>query len=802
MNNSKKGTSMQKYNVQRHSAAVELDKILKLLAEQTASEDASEQALALEPAVSTDEVRRRLQETDDAFVLMAKFGSPSFSGLKNVANPLRRAQAGGVLNLVDFLRIAGVLRTMRAISDWRRKSEGMKTTLDWRFESVVPNKYLEEKINAVVISEEEVADSASPELASIRRRIRAASSRVREQLDKMIRSAAYQKYLQDPIVTMRGGRYVVPVKAECRGEIPGLVHDTSSSGATVFVEPMGVVEANNEIRVLQSRESAEIERILAELSAEAGGFADLIIESYHAAVGLDLIFAKGQLAYKMKASMPKVNDTGRILLNQARHPLIDPKQVVPMNIELGTTFDTLVITGPNTGGKTVTLKTLGLLTLMAMCGLMLPVGDNSEISVFHQVLADIGDEQSIEQSLSTFSAHMTNIIQIIEQADERSLILLDELGAGTDPVEGAALAMAILEALRGKHARVAATTHYAELKAYALQTAGVENGSCEFDVATLRPTYRLLIGVPGRSNAFAISSRLGLNQGIVDRARELVSGEDRRFEDVVQNLEQSRQKLEAERRQAQEQNAEARRISEEAREYRERLEREAAKEIEQARERAAQLVARTRAQADALLEELEEMKRQGAKSMTAEQRARMKAGIRDMESASDPVNKKEPETYVLPRPLKAGDDVLIFDIDKEGTVVETPAPDDKKVLVQAGIIKTRVPVENLRLLEQKTQNRKARRSGTRNVPKRSDAPVMTEVDVRGEDSIEAVMSVDRAIDSALLSGIHQLTIIHGKGTGVLRTAVQQHLRRHPSVRTYRLGVFGEGESGVTIVELK
>lgn len=802
MNNSEKGTFMQKYNVRRHSAAVELDKMLKLLAEQAASEDAAEQALALEPAVSTDEVRRRLQETDDAFVLMAKFGSPSFSGLKNVANPLRRAQAGGVLNLVDFLRIAGVLRTLRAISDWRRKSEGMKTTLDWRFESVVPNKYLEEKINAVVISEEEVADSASPELASIRRRIRAASSRVREQLDKMIRSTAYQKYLQDPIVTMRGGRYVVPVKAECRGEIPGLVHDTSSSGATVFVEPMGVVEANNEIRVLQSRESAEIERILAELSAEAGGFADLIIESYHAAVGLDLIFAKGQLAYKMKASMPKVNDTGRILLNQARHPLIDPKQVVPMNIELGTSFDTLVITGPNTGGKTVTLKTLGLLTLMAMCGLMLPVGDNSEISVFHQVLADIGDEQSIEQSLSTFSAHMTNIIQIIEQADEHSLILLDELGAGTDPVEGAALAMAILEALRGKHARVAATTHYAELKAYALQTAGVENGSCEFDVATLRPTYRLLIGVPGRSNAFAISSRLGLKQEIVDRARELVSGENRRFEDVVQNLEQSRQQLESERRQAQEQNAEARRISEEAREYRERLEREAAKEIEQARERAAQLVARTRAQADALLEELEEMKRQGAKSMTAEQRARMKAGIRDMESASDPVSKKEPESYVLPRPLKAGDDVLIFDIDKEGTVVETPAPDDKKVLVQAGIIKTRVPVENLRLLEQKTQNRKARRSGTRTVPKRSDAPVMTEVDVRGEDSIEAVMSVDRAIDSALLSGIHQLTIIHGKGTGVLRTAVQQHLRRHPSVRTYRLGVFGEGESGVTIVELK
>lgn len=795
---------MQNYSFQRHSTAVELNKILKLLAEQTASEEAAEQAITLEPAVSTDAVRRLLQETDDAFVLMAKFGSPSFGGLKNVANPLRRAQAGGVLNLLDFLRISGVLRTMRAITDWRRKSEGMKTTLDWRFESVIANKYLEEKINAVVISEEEVADSASPELASIRRRIRAASSRVREQLDKMIRSATYQKYLQDPIVTMRGGRYVVPVKAECRGEIPGLVHDTSSSGATVFVEPMGVVEANNEIRVLQSRESAEIERILTELSAETGGFADLIIESYQAAVGLDLIFAKGQLAYKMKASMPKVNDTGRILLNQARHPLIDPKIVVPMNIELGTSFDTLVITGPNTGGKTVTLKTLGLLTLMAMCGLMLPVGDNSEISVFRKVLADIGDEQSIEQSLSTFSAHMTNIIQILEHADEHSLVLLDELGAGTDPVEGAALAMAILESLRSKHARVAATTHYAELKAYALQTAGVENGSCEFDVATLRPTYRLLIGVPGRSNAFAISSRLGLNQDVVDRARELVSGENRRFEDVVQNLEQSRQELEAERRKAQEKHTEAERISQEAREFRERLEREAAREMEQARERAAQLVARTRAQADAMLEELEEMKRQGAKSMSVEQRARMKAGMRELESSSDPVSKKQTDdAYVLPRPLKTGDDVLIFDIDKEATVIETPAPDDKKVLVQAGIIKTRVPVENLRLIEQKTQNRKARRSGgTRTVPKRSDAPVMTEVDVRGEDSIEAIMSVDRAIDSALLSGIHQLTIIHGKGTGVLRTAVQQHLRRHSCVRTYRLGVFGEGESGVTIVELK
>ena len=794
---------MKQHKKQRHFTAVELDKILKLLSEQASSRDAAELALALQPSHSIDEVRRRLQETDDTFVMMAKFGAPSFGGLTNVANPLRRAQAGGVLNLSEFLQIGSVLRALRRISEWRKKSEGVHTTLDWRFEQLTPNKYLEEKIGSVVVSEEEVADHASPELASIRRKIQAASSRVREQLDKMIRSSTYQKYLQDAIVTMRSGRFVVPVKAECRGDVPGLVHDTSSSGATVFIEPMGVVEANNEIRVLQSREKAEIERILTELSAEAGSFADSIIDSYEAAVGLDLIFAKGHLAYKMKASMPKVNDAGRIRLNKARHPLIDPKQVVPMDIELGYSFDTLVITGPNTGGKTVTLKTLGLLTLMAMCGLMLPVGDDSEISVFHPVLVDIGDEQSIEQSLSTFSAHMTNIIQIIEQADSHSLVLLDELGAGTDPVEGAALAMAILEELRQRGAKIAATTHYAELKAYALQTDGIENGSCEFDVATLRPTYRLLIGVPGRSNAFAISSRLGLNDTIVDRARELVSGENRRFEDVVESLEESRQKLEEERRHAQTQHAEARRTSEEAKEYRERLERKAAQEIERAREKAAQIVARTRAQADALLNELEELKRLGNKAMTAEQRARMKAGMRELENASDPVSTKESGEYVLPRPLKAGDTVLIFDIDKQGTVLETPAPDDKKVLVQAGIIKTRVPIENLRLTEAKAPNRSERRKGgTRNVPSRVQAPAVTEVDVRGEDSIEAIISVDRAIDSAQLSGISQLTIIHGKGTGVLRTAIGQHLRRHPSVRTHRLGVFGEGESGVTIVELK
>ena len=543
--------------MERHFKALELDKILHLLAEETSCDAAAELAQNLRPSTSLSQVKRLLTETDEAHTMMARFGAPSFGGLKDVSNSLRRAEAGGTLNMTELLRIATVLRTLRGIVDWRSKSEGVKSILDDRFDAIMPNKYLEDRINHAILSEEEMADNASPQLATIRRKIRSASSRAREQLEKMVRSPVTQKYLQDPIITMRDGRFVVPVKAECRGDVPGLVHDTSSSGATVFVEPMAVVEANNEVRVLLSQEQAEMERILAELSAEAGNFASGIISGYKEAVELNLIFAKANLGYKMKATLPLVNDEGKIELKRARHPLIDKEKVVPTDIELGLHFDTLVITGPNTGGKTVSLKTVGLLTLMAMCGLLLPVADNSQISIFNHVLADIGDEQSIEQSLSTFSAHMTNIIKIFEQADASSLILLDELGAGTDPIEGAALAMSILEALRRKGTRIAATTHYAELKAYALQTEGVENACCEFDVTTLRPTYRLLIGVPGRSNAFAISLRLGMDPEIVEHARELVSSENTRFEDVVQSLETSRQRLEEERKEAQRQRLEA-----------------------------------------------------------------------------------------------------------------------------------------------------------------------------------------------------------------------------------------------------
>ena len=787
------------YNIQKHMKTIELDKVLELLAEKTACEDAADFARNLIPVTEIEEVQQMLSETDTAYQMMARFGAPSFYGLQQIVNSLRRAQSGGVLNLAEFLSIAGVLRAMRGIVQWRKKSEGLQTMLDWRFDCLTSNPYLEDKINQTVASEEEVADTASSALADIRRKMRRASQKVREQLDSMIRSNTYQKYLQDQIVTMRGGRYVVPVKAEYRGEVPGLVHDTSSSGSTLFIEPMSVVEANNEIRVLQSKEKDEIERILTELSAEVGQFADDIIVGYDAAVQLNVIFAKADLAYSMKATMPQLNQTGIIQFKQARHPLLNRDTVVPTDIVLGKEFDTLMITGPNTGGKTVTLKTIGLLSAMAMCGLMLPVAEGSQVSVFRHILVDIGDEQSIEQSLSTFSSHMTKIIRIIEQADDNSLVLLDELGAGTDPIEGAALAIAILEHLRKQGCKIAATTHYAELKEYALQTDGVENACCEFDVQTLRPTYRLLIGVPGRSNAFAISKRLGIEDSIIQRAKELVSAENTKFEDVVRSLEETRQKLEEEKAQAEALRLQAVKLNESAQEQKKRIETNAAKEIEIARRQASNLVARTRAQIDALTEEMDQLRKQ--KSLTPEQKAKLNQGIRSLEDMADPVHKKEKEDYVLPRPLKIGDTVLIFDIDKQATVIGLPKNSDQ-VEVQAGIMKTRVPLSNLRLMQQekvKTPQPISRRGARTD---RAHVKVVRELDIRGQTAMEALLDVDNFIDAAVMAGVHQLSIIHGKGTGVLRAAVQQHLKKHPSVKSYRLGVFGEGESGVTIVELK
>ena len=782
----------------KHTKALELDKILEMVAEECSSQDGAQLARELEPVHTAAEAQWLLGETDAAFVAMAKYGAPSFYGMKNVTNPLRRAQAGGGLGLRELLDIGATLRTIRGLTQWWGKSGNVTTALTPRFEVLAPNKYLEEKIFTCIVNEEEVADNASPALASIRRKIRAASQRVRDQLDKLIHSQAHQKHLQESIVTQRGGRYVVPVKAEFRGEVPGLVHDTSASGATVFVEPMSVVEANNEIRVLRSDEQDEIARILLELSGEAGSFADSIIESYHYAVELDLIFAKAQVAYKMKAVVPQVGEDGKIALHAARHPLIAKEKVVPTDITLGVEFDTLIITGPNTGGKTVALKTIGLLTLMAMCGLMIPAGEGSRVAVFRHILADIGDEQSIEQSLSTFSSHMVNIIHIFEVADNSSLILLDELGAGTDPVEGAALAEAIIQELRGRGVRLACTTHYAELKAYAIQTPGVENGSCEFDVATLRPTYRLLIGVPGKSNAFAITQRLGMDTAIVDRARELVSREGNAFEQVVGRLEEDRRKMEDELEALRASAAQAKANAEASQRLKDEAEAQAKKEIDRSRQEAAQIVQKTRQRADALVGELEELRRQKNKQLSAEQKARLRSGLKELESSSDPVHQRRDDNYVLPRPLVVGDEVLLYDIDKEATVLELPK--DGTVLVQAGIIKTRVPLENVRLLSKRQLKKK---NPTRTVTKNVSTPeTSSSLDLRGQTVEEALMEVDNFLDRASRMHLSQVTIIHGKGTGALRTAVQQHLRRCSQVKSFRLGTYGEGESGVTIAELK
>ena len=782
----------------KHTKALELDKILEMVAEECSSQDGAQLARELEPVHTAAEAQWLLGETDAAFVAMAKYGAPSFYGMKNVTNPLRRAQAGGGLGLRELLDIGATLRTIRGLTQWWSKSESVRTALTGRFQVLAPNKYLEEKIFTCIVNEEEVADNASPALASIRRKIRAASQRVRDQLDKLIHSQAHQKHLQESIVTQRGGRYVVPVKAEFRGEVPGLVHDTSASGATVFVEPMSVVELNNEIRVLRSDEQDEIARILLELSGEAGSFADSIIESYHYAVELDLIFAKAQVAYKMKAVVPQVEEDGKIALHAARHPLIAKEKVVPTDITLGVEFDTLIITGPNTGGKTVALKTIGLLTLMAMCGLMIPAGEGSRISVFQHILADIGDEQSIEQSLSTFSSHMVNIIQIFQVADSSSLILLDELGAGTDPVEGAALAESIIQELRSKGVRLACTTHYAELKAYAIQTPGVENGSCEFDVATLRPTYRLLIGVPGKSNAFAITQRLGMDTAIVDRARELVSREGNAFEQVVGRLEEDRRKMEDELEALRASAAQAKANAEASQRLKDEAEAQAKKEIDRARQEAAQIVQKTRQRADALVGELEELRRQKNKQLSAEQKARLRSGLKELESSSDPVHQRRDDNYVLPRPLVVGDEVLLYDIDKEATVLELPK--DGTVLVQAGIIKTRVPLENVRLLSKRQLKKK---NPTRTVTKNVSTPeTSSSLDLRGQTVEEALMEVDNFLDRASRMHLSQVTIIHGKGTGALRKAVHDILRRNKAVKSFRLGVYGEGESGVPVVTLK
>ncbi len=793
------------YNITRYLKTLELDKILELLANEATLKDAKEEAKCIVPVTDISAVENELKKTEDAYLFMSRYSAPSFGAAVNVAPCLARAQSGGVLSMKELLDVAETLRVIRSLKDWRENCSGMKeTSIDYLFDTLFPNKYLEEKITFAIKNEEELNDNASPVLYDIRRKIISKSGKIRDILDKIVHGPS-AKYLQENIITQRDGRFVVPVKIEHKGQLSGIVHDTSATGSTVFVEPMSVVETNNEIRVLKLREKEEIDRILAELSAEAGSFSDTTVKSYKAAVDLNLIFAKAKLAYKMKAIVPKINNNGKIYLKNARHPLINYKAVVPITVGLGEEYSTLVITGPNTGGKTVTLKTIGLLTLMTMCGMMIPCDDGSKISVFKKVFADIGDEQSIEQSLSTFSSHMVNIISILDNADDESLVLFDELCAGTDPVEGAALAKAILMRLSAYGSKVAATTHYPELKSYAIDTEGVENASCEFDVATLRPTYKLIIGMPGRSNAFAISKRLGLSDDIIENAKEQVSDEDMRFERVVAALEKARHDAESEKEKARKLRYELEISKQNAEKREHELEVNRKKLMEKTRETANGIIETARYKSSLLLNELEELKKgltsENAQSMAERARAAYKSTLKELEETADPVvkNTASGETVTA---VNKGDIVTVADIGRDATVIDVK-PDKKQAYVMSGAIKMWVGFDNLRIKSKNaptTEVKKTRR--VTGMQSRATREVSGEIDMRGMASDEAILELDRYIDNALVSGLETIRIIHGKGTGVLRKSVQAHLRSHRAIKSYRLGTFGEGENGVTIAELK
>ncbi len=792
------------YNIERYSKTLELDKILQSLSAEASINDAKDKALKVIPKTDFNEVSFLLAQTDAAYKFSAMYQTPNFSGAKNVISHLNRAEAGAVLSMRDLLDTAETLRVVRTVKSWRENCTGLQdTALEDLFNTLIPNKYLEDKINFAIKNEEELNDNASPVLYDIRRKISAKSAKVRDLLDKIVKGPT-AKYLQDNIVTQRDGRFVVPLKAEHKGQIGGIVHDTSATGSTLFIEPMSVVETNNEIRVLKIKENEEIDRILAELSAEAGSFVGGITASFNALCELDLIFAKSKLAYKMKAAMPKINNKGYTYLKNARHPLISNKTVVPITVSLGREYNTLVITGPNTGGKTVTIKTIGLLTLMTMCGLMIPVDDGSEIAVYSKIFADIGDEQSIEQSLSTFSSHMVNIISILDNADDDSLVLFDELCAGTDPIEGAALAKAILMRLSVFGSRVVATTHYPELKSYAIDTEMVENASCEFDVTTLKPTYRLIIGMPGRSNAFAISGKLGLDQSIIETAKEQVRDEDLRFERVVASLENARRDAENEHNKA----LKLRRELDEAKRKSDMREKELEIKLEKAmnetREKANQILENARYKSSLLLNELEEMKKQinaeNAAKLADKARSTYKNTLKELEDESDPVTVKKMSGEAVVS-VNKGDIVVIADIGRDATVIDVK-PDKKQAYVMAGAIKMWVDFDNLRFKSSFSPT--TEKPKTRNVTglkSRAERSAVTEIDMRGMASDEAILELDSFIDNAVLSGIDTIRIIHGKGTGVLRKNVQAHLRHHKNIQSFRLGTFGEGENGVTIAEL-
>lgn len=782
---------------------LELPVVLDMLAAEAVTDGGKEACRSLRPSSDRLEVKNRLAETSAAKEMMVVRGSPSLSGIKDIRPSLSRAELGGSLNTIELLNIARVLQCARLVKGYTSDDKLGKSCIDHLFAALHANRFLEEKITGSIVGEDEIADSASSELANIRRKIRAASARVRDCLQKIISSPSYAKVLQEPIITMRSDRFVVPVKAECKGAIPGLVHDISASGATLFIEPMAAVKANNELRELAAKEKTEIERILAELSADCAAHAEDIASDYSYLITLDGIFARAKLSYKLNGIEPELREKG-VVLRRARHPLLPKDKAVPISLELGEDFDTLIITGPNTGGKTVTLKTIGLLNVMAQCGLHIPADDGSGVPVYRHVLADIGDEQSIEQNLSTFSAHMTNIVHILNECDADSLLLFDELGAGTDPTEGAALAIAVIEHARKMGANVAATTHYAELKVYATNENGIQNASCEFDVETLSPTYRLLVGVPGKSNAFAISERLGLSKEIIDDAKARIGVQNASFEATIEKLELTRALLERDRAETAKKLREAEESAKKAAFLRAELSVRLEKADEKAKRDAERIIAEARQTAENTFAELDEMRRKMNDDEQTQEinhaRSELRRKLNESQGklkAKAPEQPKEEKKSA--RDVRAGDTVEIKSMGVKAEVIDVNP--DGTLNLRAGIMNVKLKPDDVYLIEGHAAKQK-KQSVTLAGSTAPRAAVSPEIDLRGMESIEAVNAAEQYIDSAVMGKLKTVTIIHGKGTGALRAAVQQMLKRNKAVKSYRLGRFGEGESGVTIVELK
>ena len=789
--------------------SLELDKIIARAAGMAVCSETKKKLLALQPLTDPDEVRFALSQTDAISNLLLKNGSPRFGGVEGVDKIVRRAVKGGVLSMGELLMVAGTLRNFQNLVAWYGLSDHDMLPTDDLFYALAPQPGLEKQITDAILSPEEMADSASNTLFDLRRKIRATENSIRDKLDMIVRNQTTSRYLQEAVVSLRNGRYVVPVKAEHRGDIGGVIHDVSSTGATIFVEPTAVVEANARIMQLRSQEQAEIERILVSFTGQIAGLEPMFTYSYEAMLDIDVLLAKARLALEQKAWLPQVADDMSFSLKKARHPLIDPAKVVPVDVALGKDYDTMVITGPNTGGKTVTLKTAGLLCAMAQCGFLIPAHESSTVCVFQKYLVDIGDEQSIEQSLSTFSGHMKKITGILEKAWKGTLVLLDELGAGTDPAEGAALAVSIIEELRRQGARVMATTHYAEMKVFALETPGVVNASCEFDVESLRPTYKLSVGVPGKSNAFLISEKLGIPSRIIEAAKSHMDNDDKRLDSVLSQLDDLKLQLKEGQDEIDRLKYEAAHQLESAQKKREELIRQGENELQAAREKAKQVAQQVQAEAYALTDELRKLQKD--EKTSAAQRAIRAREIakKDTEkllNQSDVVHPIKKE-YVPLKKVRVGQEVVIAELDQPATVVNLPDRNGM-VEVRAGIIKTKVPLKGLRAPDKMKKapaapkRSTAKREGGHTTLDRVQRTASMEADLRGLTVEEALMETDQYIDHAVLSGQSEIWLIHGKGTGALRSAIQQHLKGHKNVKSFRLGRYGEGEAGVTVVELK